>query len=68
MDYSRYESNDFERFSAFNLTTGNHERSFQAHWHANVDTFSVKLSNINGRIDASYHVPIVDAILKHMKT
>ena len=34
---------------------------------ANVDTFSVKLSNINGRIDASYHVPIVDAIVKHMK-
>lgn len=32
-----------------------------------VDTFSVKLSEINGRVDASYHVPIVDAIVKHMK-
>lgn len=34
---------------------------------APVDTFSVKLSEINGRIDASYHVPIVDAIVKHLK-
>ena len=34
---------------------------------ANVDTFNVKLSNMAGRVDASYHVPIVDAIVKHMK-
>lgn len=34
---------------------------------ANVDTFSVKLSDIAGRIDASFHVPIVDAIVNHMK-
>ena len=34
---------------------------------ANVDTFSVKLSKIAGRIDASFHVPIVDAIIEHMK-
>lgn len=34
---------------------------------AAVDTFSVKLSNIAGRIDASYHVPIVDAIVDHMR-
>lgn len=34
---------------------------------ANVKTFSVKLSNMSGRADASYHVPIVDAIVKHMK-
>lgn len=32
-----------------------------------VDTFSVKLSNLSGRVDASYHVPIVDAIVTHMK-
>ena len=31
---------------------------------APVDTFSVKLSEMNGRVDASYHVPIVDAIVK----
>ncbi len=33
----------------------------------NVDTFSVKLSEMAGRIDASFHVPIVDAIVEHMK-
>ena len=34
---------------------------------ANVDTFNVRLSNMAERVDASYHVPIVDSILKHMK-
>ena len=34
---------------------------------ASVDTFSVKLSNLQGRIDASYHVPIVNAIVKHIQ-
>lgn len=34
---------------------------------AGVDTFSVKLSDLAGRVDASYHVPIVDAIVDHMK-
>ena len=34
---------------------------------AGVDTFSVKLSDMAGRVDASYHVPIVDAILQHLK-
>ena len=34
---------------------------------APVETFSVKLSNMNGRVDASYHVPIVDAIVEHLK-
>lgn len=34
---------------------------------ANVDTFSVKLSEMASRIDASFHVPIVDAIVEHMK-
>ncbi len=33
----------------------------------NVETFNVKLSNMAGRVDASYHVPIVEAIVKHMK-
>lgn len=31
-----------------------------------VETFSIKLSNLKGRIDASYHVPVVDAITTHM--
>lgn len=33
---------------------------------ASVDTFSIKLSQMAGRADASYHVPIVDAIVKHL--
>ncbi len=32
-----------------------------------VDTFSVKLSDMAGRVDASYHVPVVSAIVEHMK-
>ena len=34
---------------------------------APVDTFSVKLSNLDGRLDGSYHVPVVDAIVDHLK-
>lgn len=34
MDFSQYESYGFERFSAFNLSTGYQERSYQAHWHS----------------------------------
>lgn len=32
----------------------------------NVNTFSIKLSNLEERMDASYHLPIVGAIIKHM--
>lgn len=34
---------------------------------APVETFSVKLSDMAGRADASYHLPIVDAITKHLQ-
>lgn len=34
---------------------------------ANINAFSVKLSDLNGRADASYHLPIVDAIIEHFK-
>ena len=34
MDYSQYENYGFERVSAFNLSTGYEERSYQAHWHS----------------------------------
>ncbi len=34
---------------------------------APVETFNVKLSEMNYRLEASYHVPIVDAIIKHLK-
>ena len=32
-----------------------------------VSTFDVKLSNVNLRLDASYHIPAVDAIVAHLK-
>ena len=34
MDYSQYEIYGFDRFSAFNMSTGYEERSYQAHWHS----------------------------------
>ena len=34
---------------------------------APVSAFNVKLSNMNLRLDASYHVPAVDAIVAHLK-
>lgn len=34
---------------------------------APVNTYCVKLSNMAGRLDASYHVPIVSAITKHLQ-
>lgn len=34
MDYSQYENYGFDRYSAFNLSTGYKERSYQAHWHS----------------------------------
>ena len=34
MDYSQYESYGFDRFSAFNMSTGYEERSYRAHWHS----------------------------------
>lgn len=34
---------------------------------ASVDTFSVKLSRMDGRLDASYHAPIADAIVGHIQ-
>ena len=34
---------------------------------ASIRNYQVKLSQFEGRLDASYHVPIVDAILDHIK-
>ncbi|MBP5491475.1 MAG: helix-turn-helix transcriptional regulator [Clostridiales bacterium] len=34
MDYSNYEIYDFEHVSAFNMSTGYKERSYQKHWHS----------------------------------
>lgn len=32
-----------------------------------VNTFSVKLSRLDGRIDASYHIPIINTIMEHLQ-
>ena len=34
MDYSTYEIYDFDKISAFNMSTGFKERSYQMHWHS----------------------------------
>ena len=34
MDYSTYEKYNFDRSSAFNMSTGYKERSYQMHWHS----------------------------------
>jgi type I restriction enzyme S subunit len=34
---------------------------------ADVDNYTVKLSNLSGRFDGSYHVPLVNAIITHLK-
>ena len=34
MDYSQYEIYDFDSISAFNMSTGSNERSYQMHWHS----------------------------------
>lgn len=34
MDYSKYEIYDFDNTSAFNLSTGYKQRSYQMHWHS----------------------------------
>lgn len=34
---------------------------------APIEAFSVTLSKMEGRVDASYHVPVVDAIIRHLK-
>ena len=35
--------------------------------HLSIQTFNVRLSALAGRLDASYHVPIVDAITEHFR-
>lgn len=34
MDYSQYEIYEFDKISAFNMSTGSSERSYQMHWHS----------------------------------
>ena len=34
---------------------------------SSVNAFSVKLSRLDGRVDASYHVPVIDTIIGHLQ-
>jgi type I restriction enzyme S subunit len=34
---------------------------------AEANSYNVKLSSLNGRLDASYHTPVVEAIIAHLK-
>ena len=47
MDYSQYETYGFDRISAFNLSTGYEERSYQAHWHSYGEIVLVGPGNTN---------------------
>ena len=69
----RDESNDLldqaERllYDALNLLPLAKLRPHYFHKNANLRNYAVKLSQLSGRLDASYHVPIVDAILRKLK-
>lgn len=47
MDYSNYEIYDFDHVSAFNMSTGFKERSYQAHWHSYGEILLVGPGNPN---------------------
>lgn len=40
---------------------------FEAEEKTPVNAFTIKLSEMSGRVDASYHAPIVDSIVTHME-
>ncbi len=47
MDFSKYETYDFDRMSAFNLSTGYKERSYQMHWHSYGEIIQVGPGDVN---------------------
>ncbi|MBR2527642.1 MAG: helix-turn-helix transcriptional regulator [Blautia sp.] len=47
MDYSKYEIYDFNNISAFNMSTGYKERSYQMHWHSYGEILLVGPGRIN---------------------
>ena len=47
MDYSNYEIYDFDHVSAFNMSTGFKERSYQSHWHSYGEILLVALGKTN---------------------
>jgi len=65
MDYSRYENFDFDRISAFNLSTGFKGRSYQMHWHSYGEILLVGPGETNiYRVNQStYHLHEGDFVL-----
>ena len=47
IDYSQYEKFDFNRISAFNMSTGHKERSYHPHWHSYGEIILVGPGNTN---------------------
>lgn len=47
MDYSMYETYDFDHTSAFNMSTGYKERCYQMHWHSYGEILLVGLGKTN---------------------
>lgn len=50
------------RIESIDQFTGDDFNSFDY-----VETFNVKLSDMKGRLDASYHIPIAGAIIRHLE-
>ena len=65
MDYSQYEIYGFDRFSAFNMSTGYEERSYQTHWHSYGEILLVGAGETNVyRVNQNvYHLEEDDFVL-----
>ena len=65
MDYSQYEIYDFDNTSAFNLSTGYKERSYQTHWHSYGEILLVGAGETNVyRVNQNvYHLEEDDFVL-----
>jgi type I restriction enzyme S subunit len=53
---------------ALNLPPIHEMKNMQFDGSADVNNFTIKLSEIDGRLDSSYHIPIVFAIEDHLKS
>ena len=65
MDYSQYETFDFDSISAFNLSTGHEGRSFKMHWHSYGEILLVGEgeTNIYKVNQNTYHLSECDFVL-----
>jgi AraC-like DNA-binding protein len=65
MDYSGYEAFDFDRISAFNMSTGHKDRSYRPHWHSYGEIILVGpgTTNIFQVNQSTYHLEEGDFVL-----